>query len=156
MTRSPLPRPLFEAFLLVWATIALLNAQQSSEPKFVFETGEPAWVGERIELPPSFAPNLGWKGVEQIRFAPGMFQADAKDFFSYVLVFLLEPKAKTSEAALKRELLTYYKGLSEAVMKGKSKTVNTSTFTLNLTKADALEGAPAKVKNVTAYTANLT
>ena len=155
MTRSPLPRPLFRAFLLAWASIALLNAQTSSEPRFVFDTGEPAWVGERIELPPGFAPNLGWKGVEQIRFAPGMFQSEAKDFFSYVLVFLLEPGAKTSEAALKRELLTYYKGLSEAVMKGKNETVDTSTFSLSLTKTNALDSAPAKAKNVTAYTAAL-
>jgi hypothetical protein len=159
MTRNHLPqpfhRPLFKAFLLVWVSIGLLNAQQSSEPQFVFDTGEPAWAGERIELPPSFAPSLGWKGVEQIRFAPGMFQAEAKGFFSYVLVFLLEPEAETSEAALKRELLTYYKGLSEAVMKGKSKTVNTSTFSLSLTMTDALEDAPAKAMNVTAYTAIL-
>jgi hypothetical protein len=135
--------------------MALLNAQPSSEPKFVFDTGEPAWVGERIELPPGFAPNLGWKGVEQIRFAPGMFQAEAKDFFTYVLVFLLEPKAETSEAILKRELLTYYKGLSEAVMNGKNETVDTSTFSISLTKENALESAPEKAKNVTAYTAIL-
>ncbi|MDA7645411.1 hypothetical protein N8642_03535 [bacterium] len=146
---------MLNAYLLAWASIALLNAQPSSEPKFVFDTGEPAWVGERIELPPGFAPDLGWKGVEQIRFAPGMFQAEAKDFFTYVLVFLLEPKAETSEAVLKQELLTYYKGLSEAVMEGKSQTVDTSTFSISLTKENALESAPEKAKNVTAYTAIL-
>ena len=146
---------LLAALLLLLASIAFMNGQQASEPEFVFETGEPAWVGERIELPPGFAPNLGWKGVEEIRFAPGMFQAEAKDFFSYILVFLLEPKADTSQAALKRELLTYYKGLSEAVMKGKGKAVDTTAFSITLTKTDALKSAPVKAKNITAYTAVL-
>ena len=149
-------RPVFTAFLLAWATMSQLSAQQIPEPHFVFDTGEPAWAGERIELPPGFAPSLGWKGVEQIRFAPGMFEAEAKDFFSYILVFLLEPKTGTSETDLKRELLTYFKGLSEAVMKGKNRSVDTSTFSFSLTKTNTLEDTPAKANNVTAYTASLT
>ena len=31
------------------------------------------WRGERIALPPAFAPKMKFKGVEQVRFAPGMF-----------------------------------------------------------------------------------
>lgn len=132
-----------------------LQAQEDSEPDFVFDTGEPAWRGERLELPPGFAPDLGWNGVEQIRFAPGMFDADAGDFFSYVLVFLLEPGSDISETAISRELLTYYRGLSSAVMEGKRLNVDTEPFTITIQKSEKAENQPPKAEKVTAYTATL-
>tara|TARA_R110002096_G_scaffold112163_16_gene244495 strand:+ start:1156 stop:1755 length:600 start_codon:yes stop_codon:yes gene_type:complete len=138
--------------LLVLTAASSSNAQQTTEPTFVFDTGQPAWRGERIELPPGFARDLGWNGVEQIRFAPGMFKAEADDFFSYVLVFLLEPGSDVSETGLTRELLTYFKGLSTAVMKGKKQTVDTTAFSFTIDKADQVESAPASAKGVTAYT----
>lgn len=131
-------------------------AQEAAGPAFVFDTGTPPWRGERIQLPPGFAPDLGWKGVEEIRFAPGMFEAGSDSFFSYVLVFSLEPGSDTSEAALKREVLTYYRGLSQAVMKGKQLAVDAAGFTLGLEKAARAESAPAGAKEVTAYSGKLT
>lgn len=112
-----------------------LNAR-AAEPAFHFETGPPAWRGERITLPPGFSPDLGWNGIEEIRFAPGMFEAEAPDFFSYILVFHLAPDSDVSEAGLKRELLVYYRGLANAVMAGKEKTVDPTGFAITLTKAD--------------------
>jgi hypothetical protein len=106
-------------FFLCLILLAAITPHASAEPEFVFETGTPEWKGERLDLPPGFAPDLGWTGVEHIRFAPGMFKAGEPDFFSYVLVFLLEPGSDVSESALKRELLVYYRGLSKAVMAGK-------------------------------------
>jgi hypothetical protein len=80
------------------------------------------WRGERIELPPSFAPDLKLKGVEEIRFAPGMFRPEAKDFFSYVIVFRLDGEPKLPQKTLESELLVYYRGLAKAVGRGKIKT----------------------------------
>ena len=87
-----------------------------------------------------FAPTLGWKGIEDIRFAPGMFQADAEDFFSYALVFLLEEGADVSPEGIQREVLTYYQGLSTAVLKGKGVTVDTSKFELSLAEPKTTDG----------------
>jgi hypothetical protein len=87
------------------------------------------WRGERIELPPSFARDLKLKGVEKIRFAPGMFEPDAKDFFSYVIVFRLEDQPKLDREVLARELLVYYRGLAQAVSQGK---INTEGFTIEV------------------------
>ena len=39
------------------------------------------WRGEAIQLPPSFAPKMTWKGLEEVRFAPGMFDPKKDDFF---------------------------------------------------------------------------
>ena len=41
------------------------------------------WGKESIDLPPKFAPDMDWRGAVELRFAPGMFKADAADFFSY-------------------------------------------------------------------------
>ena len=122
------------------------EAQESTEPKFIFETGTPPWKGERLVLPPGFAPDLGWNGVEQIRFAPGMFDSKAPDFFSYVIAFLLGAEADTSVDILKKELLTYYSGLSKAVMGGKGESVDTEAFSISLEKDDSLKSAPPGIE----------
>lgn len=115
----------FLLFLIFLASPAL------AEPTFKFDCD---WRGERIELPPSFAPTLGWKGVETIRFAPGMFEAGSESFFSYALVFLLAPDSDVSKAGIEREVLTYYQGLATAVMRGKP--VDTEKFTFAATAVD--------------------
>jgi hypothetical protein len=75
---------------LLFTMASSVPAQDAAkEPTFVFDTGVPPWKGERLELPPGFAPDLGWTGVEHIRFAPGMFDPEASDFFSYAIAFLL-------------------------------------------------------------------
>jgi hypothetical protein len=111
-------------------------------------TGQPArpaaevpapkgWGKETIELPPAFAPNMTWKGTEQLRFAPGMFKADADDFLSYAMLFALPADQKTDARALERELLTYYRGLCEAVLKGKGGKADAAAFTLTLKEVKA-------------------
>jgi len=138
---------------LLFVTASPTPAQvPATEPTFLFETGVPPWRGERIELPPEFAPDLGWNGVEHIRFAPGMFDPDAPDFFSYVIAFLLSADADASAGILEKELLTYYRGLSKAVMGGKGKSVKAEKFTISLEKVENLKSVPASAENVTVYT----
>lgn len=141
---------LISLICLVIALVPTAPAQDAA-PKFVFDTGTPPWRGESIPLPPTFARDLGWKGVEEIRFAPGMFDATSDSFFSYVLVFLLEPGSDLSEAGLKRELLTYYRGLSKAVMADRQKSVETEGFTITLAQAAKVEAAPVNATGVSAY-----
>jgi hypothetical protein len=142
-------------FFLCTFLLAAIAPRAFAEPTFIFETGTPEWKGERLDLPPGFAPDLGWTGVEHIRFAPGMFEAAAPDFFSYVIVFLLEPGSDVTEAALKRETLVYYRGLSKAVMAGKQQSVDTSGFTVTLVPSDDKSGAPTATPTATAWTGTL-
>ncbi|HBL42365.1 hypothetical protein, partial [uncultured Gimesia sp.] len=49
------------------------------------------WKGEQITLPPSFAREMQFKGTEEARFSPGMFQEKSDTFFSYFFVFKIDP-----------------------------------------------------------------
>ena len=136
------------SFFLLLSTFTL-SAQQNES--FQWNT-EPGWFGERILLPPGFAPNLAWKGLEEIRFAPGMFKADQPDFFSYALVFSLEPDADISPKALDKQILVYYQGLSQAVSKGKGRQVDIASFTVACKPLDEKEStAPKQAQNPKAY-----
>ena len=98
-----------------------LSETIADEPKDVIRLDVPQnWSGERIVLPPGFARDMQVKGIEEIRFAPGMFQPGAKDFFSYVIVFRLDDQPKLTVESLNAELLTYYRGLATAVSGGMS------------------------------------
>lgn len=108
------------------------------------------WRGEAIQLPPGFARDMSWKGVEEVRFAPGMFDAKADDFFSYVFVFYLPEAKKPDEKVLTKELLKYYRGLATAVARNKGG-VDADSFKLKVktskNKADksaAQESEPAE------------
>ena len=106
-----------QRFLFLGLIIAGFSMSAALPPhlqKFEIKKPTPEWVGERIKLPPSFAPKLGLKGIEEILFAPGMFKAEAKDFFTYVFLFALEQKPVLTAEVLRKELLAYYIGLSKA------------------------------------------
>ncbi len=116
---------------ILFTLFLFLTAVQSQETSIDFHT--PAeWKGETIQLPPGFAPDLKWNGVEHIRFAPGMFKPESESFFSYLLVFLLKEGEDVSDESVKAQVLTYYKGLANAVMGGKQKSVDTSGFSIDL------------------------
>jgi hypothetical protein len=78
------------------------------------------WRTERISLPPAFASTMSWKGHEDIRFAPGMFQQDKDDFFTYFVLFWIEGKPDLANKPLAKEVAAYYQGLSKAVLKSRT------------------------------------
>ncbi len=60
------------------------NNKPTAAPRSPIQLKAPEkWSGETITLPPGFARDMAIKGVEVIRFAPGMFDPQAEDFFSY-------------------------------------------------------------------------
>ena len=140
-------------FLIAGSFAQSLRAEEP--PRFMFDTGATEWRGERISLPPTFVADMNWIGEEDIRFAPGMFSADAEDFFTYVLVFILDSGADISEQTIEAELLTYYRGLSTAVMKGKQKQVDTEAFKVELNQADIATSPPAGAAEVTHYNGSI-
>ncbi len=110
------------------------------------------WKGERITLPPAFAPAMKLKGIEEIRFAPGMFQAQADAFFSYAFVFSVAKDQELTQAVIQREILVYYQGLAESVLKGKGRAVETGKFTFKLERAKQATGAPEQLPASTPIT----
>jgi hypothetical protein len=73
------------------------------------------WRAETIPFPLGFAPELAHRGVEEIRFAPGMFDHAAPGYWSYVFVWRLEDAAALDAPALAAELAQYFRGLVAAV-----------------------------------------
>jgi hypothetical protein len=119
--------------LLLAALLALTSAAAGQDTKAPAEMPTPkGWGKETIALPPAFAADMKWKGSEELRFHPGMFKADSDGFFSYAILMSLPADAKTDAAALESELLTYYRGLCQAVLKSKNQTEDVSKFTLTL------------------------
>lgn len=123
--------------------------------QLVFHTD---WKGERIALPPIFAPAMKLNGVEVIRFAPGMFQAESESFFSYAFVFSLVKEQPLTREIIQREMLVYYRGLAESVSKSKGRTVDAAKFTFELEPAKAATGTPEQISaasKVTQYAGKL-
>lgn len=110
------------------------RSQADKEPSSQVPTPS-GWVKETIPLPPAFAPDMKWKGSEELRFAPGMFKADAPDFFSYALLFRLPADSEIDVKAMEREMLAYYRGLAGAVLKSKKQGVDMKSFQLTITTA---------------------
>jgi hypothetical protein len=132
----------------------VVAGQPAKDPPYQVPTPK-GWAKETIPLPPEFAPDMKWKGAEELRFAPGMFKPDAADFFSYALLFWLSDDQKIDSKTMEKELLAYYRGLATAVLKSKKQEVDTSTFTLTLTEAKEKPGKRAGGEPVTAYVGEL-
>lgn len=128
---------LFSAVLLVLPAAG----QAENEPPYQMPTPT-GWRKETIPLPPTFAPDMTWKGTEELRFAPGMFKADAPDFFSYALLFRLTGDAAVDGKAMERELLAYFRGLSAAISKRKKQDVDTKAFRLTIAQTPQPEKRP--------------
>ena len=128
--------------------------QPEKEPPYQVPTPT-GWAKETIALPPAFAPDMKWKGTEELRFAPGMFKADAPDFFSYALLFWLPDGQKIDPKTIEKELLAYYRGLAKAVLKGKKQEVDAGAFTLTLSEAKDKPAKRAGGEPVTAYAGEL-
>lgn len=76
------------------------------------------WGVERFLVPPSFAPSILYKGVEDIRFAPGWAKSSSEEYWSYAFLWYLEGKPVITEATLEKDLKAYYTGLIEANTNG--------------------------------------
>lgn len=69
------------------------------------------WITEKFPLPPSFAPSIAFKGVEDIRFAPGWANPANEAYWSYAFVWWMDGERAVSDTLLAASLQAYYTGL---------------------------------------------
>lgn len=69
------------------------------------------WTIERFLLPPFFAPEITYKGVEDIRFTPGWANSKSDEYWSYAFVWYLDEKPPVNKASIEKDLKAYYTGL---------------------------------------------
>lgn len=69
------------------------------------------WSIERFLIPISFAPQIPYKGVEDIRFTPGWANAKNDEYWTYAFLWYLDGRPKTDEKIIAENLKAYYTGL---------------------------------------------
>ena len=99
--------------LIILSFLSLAFTVQSQE--ISIQSTLDTWKYEKLTLPLDFAPNITYQGYEELKFAPGMFDPKAKDYFSYVFLFKLENTNLLNRGQLKTLLENYYKGLFIAI-----------------------------------------
>ncbi|MCP4174977.1 MAG: hypothetical protein GY758_29865 [Fuerstiella sp.] len=130
--------------------LLLLGSGRKADEQSSFALAAPTgWGGETIRLPPGFAPDMKLKGVEHIRFAPGMMQPKSGSFFCYAFAFELSAKPDLTEAVVHDEFLKYYSGLCTAVLRGQVPDVDPSKFTLKLQQSKPAAATSAEKNTAT-------
>ena len=69
------------------------------------------WDVERFLIPIAFAPQIPYKGVEDLRFTPGWGDAKSNQYWSYAFLWYLDGKPKTNSKIIENNLNAYYTGL---------------------------------------------
>jgi hypothetical protein len=76
------------------------------------------WTFERFLIPISFAPQIPYKGVEDIRFTSGWGNAESEEYWTYAFLWYLETSPKMDAETIDANLKAYYTGLIEINREG--------------------------------------
>src|SRR4030095_1063466 len=69
------------------------------------------WTIERFLIPISFAPQIPYKGVEDIRFTPGWAKVNSDEYWTYAFLWYLDAPPKMDAKIIAENLKAYYTGL---------------------------------------------
>ena len=117
-------------------TVSLSLAYCQDKPQLLEEPA--TWAFERFPLPPVFAPNIPFRGVEELRFAPGMFKKDSTDYFTYAFVAQLDSTISISQNGVRNYLLNYFTGLCRSTANDRKLGIDTSKITVYIEKKKGL------------------
>ncbi len=98
--------------LLFFITVLSLFSQTSTDRILKYPE---EWKFERIDFPLDYAKDITWKGFEELRFSPGMFDSSSEDYFKYYFCVSIEGDKSINKEELTNFLNSYYKGLCKAV-----------------------------------------
>ncbi|MBD2705670.1 hypothetical protein IC229_33995 [Spirosoma sp. BT702] len=109
-----------KSLLVTIITLICLTVHGQALPnKFDIHTWKPPytlripdkWTTERFPIPIDFAPQISYKGIEDLRFAPGWAKQSSPDYWSYAFLWWLEGRPQINAASLQKDLTAYYSGL---------------------------------------------
>lgn len=69
------------------------------------------WGIERFPFPISFAPQIPYQGVEDIRFTAGWGDIKSQNYWTYAFIWCLDSNPKINISAIEKNLNAYYNGL---------------------------------------------
>jgi hypothetical protein len=145
-----------------------INAQQTTSTEFDGHKWEAPyhlavpekWGLERFLIPISFAPQIPYKGVEDIRFTPGWADVKNEEYWSYAFLWWLDGTPETTAPIIAANLKAYYTGLIEVNREGfkvpvekitpvqttfketQTATGDLKTFTGSITMLDYMQAKP--------------
>jgi len=79
-------------------------------PNYLFPVPK-GWQTEQFALPPDFAKQLSFKGVEDLRFFPGWGDPNSEEHWSYAFLWALDGKPDIDARLLQDNLKILYTGL---------------------------------------------
>jgi hypothetical protein len=94
----------------------------NSEPSYSLNIPD-GWGTERFQFPISFAPQIPYIGIEELRFKPGWGKSESDDYWTYAFLWCLDGFEKTNSTIIEKNLNIYYSGLVK-VMKSDSSVFN--------------------------------
>jgi hypothetical protein len=112
------------------------------------------WNHETIPFPLGFAPQLPYRGVEELRFAPGWSKPNQPGYWSCDIVWWLTEKPAFDAATMEAALATYFHGLSESVGRGKLR-VDASRFRAELVADRASRQLTGRIFSMDAFATGL-
>lgn len=119
-------KELIKKIQLVLVLIAMPSIVISQEVASSILNSPTEWRFEKIDFPPEFAPDLAYKGFEELRFAPGMFDPSSSTYFTYAFVVSIDEVSKFQQSDMMGFLYKYYKGLCKSVAEEKELEVDLS------------------------------
>jgi len=102
--------------LMLLVFVVACSTKQAPPPAPTTPWRTPAtWRNESFKFPLEFAPTIGHRGLEELRFPPGFADPKAPGYWSYAFVWRTDDGAALDAAALGGELTVYFRGLIAAV-----------------------------------------
>ncbi len=127
-------------FQFVFLSLSAINIASAQEVKPELLKQPVSWEFERFNYPPAFAPEITYKGFEELRFAPGMFKKDSVDYFTYAFVISIDSAEKISPGDIRIFLERYYKALCTSVAKDRKLTIDPFAITVTATGKKKTKG----------------
>lgn len=124
--------------LLLLPVIPNVALAEDEAPALSFFLPTPeGWRTETIPFPLGFAPELDYEGLEEVRFAPGMFKAGSEDFWTYSFIWWIAEDSSISAEGLETDLEAYFSGLARAVTEGRDVDLSKATFEVSISAPDS-------------------
>lgn len=104
--------PLLSLFICLAAGAQKDSAFDGHKWEAPYELSIPRdWTIERFLIPISFAPQISYKGVEDIRFTPGWAKLQSEEYWSYAFLWYLDGQPSFDAQTIASNLKAYYTGL---------------------------------------------
>jgi hypothetical protein len=92
------------------------------------------WGVERFSLPAEFAPQMSFRGIEELRFPQGWSENTSAEYWSYAFLWWLKPTSLVDAQSLQTNLQTLYSGLVNSNVVSRQIPLNKQVSTVVMVK----------------------